>query len=148
MSDVNDALSSLYVELPGEVAADVNGIVRNHIASLEAELSQLRTERDEALQREAENADKLKHYWLYSLPKLEAKFAELRAERDWLQQEQRTMLIECGKLRVLLLRADEALCMAIDIDDPNLSPSERDWIITQARGVHGDIRAALQEAEQ
>ena len=54
---------------------------------------------------------------------------------------------ERDKLRVLLLRADEALCMAIDIDDPNLTPSERDWIITQARGTHSDITAALQEAE-
>ena len=59
--------------------------------------------------------------------------AKLEAERD--------------KLRVLLLRADEALSMAIDIDAPYLSPSERDWIITQARGTHSDITAALQEPE-
>ena len=63
------------------------------------------------------------------------------------QQAAARFKAERDKLRVLLLRADEALCMAIDIDDPNLSPSERDWIITQARGVHGDIRAALQEGE-
>ena len=59
----------------------------------------------------------------------------------------RDLEAERGTLRVLLLRADAALCMAIDIDDPHLSPSERDWIITQARGVHGDIGAALQEGE-
>ena len=42
MSNVNDALSSLYLELPGDVAADVNSIVRNHIANLEAENARLR----------------------------------------------------------------------------------------------------------
>ena len=81
--------------------------------------------------------------------------ADLEAERDMyyrnqkaLQQSYIDVLAERDKLRVLLLRADEALCMAIDIDAPNLSPSERDWIITQARGTHSDITAALQEAKQ
>ena len=51
MNNVNDALSSLYLELPGEVAADVNGIVRNHIANLEAEIARCK--------EIAERADKL-----------------------------------------------------------------------------------------
>ena len=110
-----------------------------YIAKLEADLAEwkLRALTAESMEEDAQQAA-----------------ARFKAERDTLQQEQRTMLIECGKLtaerdtlRVLLLRADEAMCMAIDIDDPALSPSERDWIITQARGVHGDIGAALQEGE-
>ena len=60
------------------------------------------------------------------------------------QQAAARFKAERDKLRVLLLRADEALSMAIDIDDPNLSPSERDWIITQARGTHSDITTAIE----
>ena len=90
-----------------------------HIAQLEAELSE----------------------W-----KLRALTAESMEEDA--QQAAARFKSECDKLRVLLLRADEALSTAIDIDAPNLSPSERDWIITQARGVHGDITTALQEAKQ
>jgi hypothetical protein len=55
---------------------------------------------------------------------------------------------DCDKLREerdrLLLRADDVLCEIVDITDPNLtSPSERDWLIAQARGVHIDITNAL-----
>ena len=120
-----------------------------YIAKLEAELAEwkLRALTAESMEEDAQQAA-----------------AKFKAERDHVQNElqiaiapqpirERVMREKCehlraerDKLRVLLLRADEALSMAIDIDDPHLSPSERDWIITQARGTHSDITAALQEA--
>ena len=61
---------------------------RTHYADDEtiAYIAKLEAERDEALQREAKNADKLKHYRMYFIPKLEA-------ERDRLIQE-------CEDLRI------------------------------------------------
>ena len=51
---------------------------RTHYADDEtiAYIAKLEAERDEALQREAKNADKLKHYRMYFIPKLEAELAE------------------------------------------------------------------------
>ena len=71
---------------------------RNEAAALRAQLQQeqrtmliecgkLTAERDEALQREAKNADKLKHYRMHFIPKLEAELAELRTEHDRLRDE-------------------------------------------------------------
>ena len=90
-------------------------------AKLSNELAQLRNERDEALQREAENADKLKHYWLYSLPKLEAKFAELRAERE--------RLLEClGRIRPLA----KSIALISEADEDAKDMADSIWTITIA----------------
>ena len=53
---------------------------RTHYADDEtiAYIAKLEAERDEALQREAKNADKLKHYRMYFIAKLEAECDRLR----------------------------------------------------------------------
>ena len=51
----------------------------------ESDYAELRNERDEALQREAKNADKLRHYRIHFIPKLEAQLAELRDECERLR---------------------------------------------------------------
>ena len=71
MSNVNDALSSLYLELPGEVAADVNGIVRNHIANLDAEIARCK----EIAERDGRDYAKLSN-----------ELTQLRAECDRLRE--------------------------------------------------------------
>jgi hypothetical protein len=76
---------------------------------------------------------------------------EARYQRSWRDGIINSLRDECllsDKLREerdrLLLRADDVLCEIVDITDPNLtSPSERDWLIAQARGVHIDITNAL-----
>ena len=118
---------------------------------LEADADQLRTERDEALQREAKNADKLKHYRMHFIPKLEAELAELRAERDKLQQEQRTMLIERARLVRSLEKASEVMGALEMMDGPDDDSRWRIWARRYIRSMIDGFKtacAALQEAEQ
>lgn len=72
-------------------------------------------------------------------PVYEDATARIRAYMDHIEAERDDLRAKLAVARRILNRADEALCMAVDIDDPKLSPSERDWVVAQARGAHADI---------
>ena len=91
---------------------------RTHYADDEtiAYIAKLEAERDEALQREAKNADKLKHYRMYFIAKLEAERDELIQECEdlrigsatWERQSQQ-LRAECDRLREALGDAARSL---------------------------------------
>jgi hypothetical protein len=51
--------------------------------------------------------------------------------------------VRFDEVEVILQRAEEALSIAVDLDDKTLTDSEREWTIEQIRGAHRDITGAL-----
>ena len=121
---------------------------RTHYADDEtiAYIAKLEAERDEALQREAKNADKLEHYRMYFIPKLTAFIPKLTAElAEW-------------KLRALTVESLEEDARQAAVKFKTERDRLRDAIKRHRLDVWGDhevghpadceLYAGLQEAKQ